>query len=284
MTMRSSAARASDKDHGLDERSRDLRLLIVRGLAGGGRGHIGSSMSLVEILRVLYDDILNHRPHEPHWPERDRCVLSKGHGCLTLYAVLADKGYFPIDELDNFCRRDSILGGHPEAGKVPGVEASTGALGHGLPIAVGLALAQRMRGRKSRVFVVLGDGEIDEGSVWEAALSAHKHKLANLTAILDYNKVQSAGATAEILDLEPLADKWRAFGFGLTEVDGHDVSALRKVLRQVPIAADRPSMVICHTVKGKGLSFAENSAAWHHKSNLKREQIDEMLRALEPSP
>jgi len=265
----------------LDERSLYLRRLVVRALEGGGRGHIGSTLSLIEIFRVLFDDILAYRPQEPDWPERDRCILSKGHGCLALYALLADKGYFPLDVLDGFCRKGSILGGHPEAGKVPGVEASTGALGHGLSIGVGVALAQRLRGRGSRVFVVLGDGEINEGSVWEAALSAHKHGLSNLVAMIDYNKIQSSGTTAEILDLEPLAEKWRAFGFGTVEVDGHDVAALRTVLRAAPVAAGRPTAIICHTVKGKGIPFAENDAKWHHKASLKREVIADMMRALE---
>src|SRR3974390_1917048 len=150
----------------LDERSKYLRKLVGRTLEGGERGHVGSSMSLIEILRVLYDDVLRYRPAEPHWADRDRMILSKGHGCLALYAVLADKGFFPLETLDTFCRRDSILGGHPEAGKVPGVEASTGALGHGPSYGVGVALAVRMQKRASRVIVVLGDGEIDEGSVW----------------------------------------------------------------------------------------------------------------------
>jgi transketolase len=268
----------------LDERSLYLRRLTVKALAGGGRGHIGSTLSLIEIFRVLFDDILKYRPQEPNWPDRDRCILSKGHGCLALYALLADKGFFPLSELETFCRKDSILGGHPEAGKVPGVEASTGALGHGLPIGVGVALAQRMRGRQSRVFVVLGDGEINEGSVWEAAMSAHKHRLSNLTALVDYNKIQSAGTTAEILNLEPLADKWRAFGFGVREVDGHDVEALRRALRDLPAERDKPTAIICHTVKGKGIPFAENDANWHHKSSLKKEVIADMTRALESVP
>jgi transketolase len=268
----------------LDERSLYLRRLTVKALAGGGRGHIGSTLSLIEIFRVLFDDILKYRPQEPNWPDRDRCILSKGHGCLALYALLADKGFFPLSELETFCRKDSILGGHPEAGKVPGVEASTGALGHGLPIGVGVALAQRMRGRQSRVFVVLGDGEINEGSVWEAAMSAHKHRLSNLTALVDYNKIQSAGTTAEILNLEPLVDKWRAFGFGVREVDGHDVEALRRALRDLPAERDKPTAIICHTVKGKGIPFAENDANWHHKSSLKKEVIADMTRALESVP
>jgi len=265
----------------LDARSRELRRLIVDALASGGRGHIGSSLSLVEILRVLYDQILRHRPDQPDWPERDRCLLSKGHGCLALYAVLADQGYFPISTLASFCASGSILGGHPDAAKIPGVEASTGALGHGLSLAVGVALAQRMAGRAARTFVVLGDGEINEGSVWEAALSAAKHKLASLTAIVDYNKIQSAGPTAEILELEPLADKWRAFGFAVAEVDGHDPAALAALLQRLPLAADRPSALIAHTVKGKGIAFAEHDPAWHHKSKIPPALAAELYAALE---
>jgi transketolase len=265
----------------LDERSILLRRLVVRALDGGARGHIGSSMSLIEIMRVLYDDILRYRADQPDWAERDRCILSKGHGCIALYVMLAEKGFFPHSVLDTFCRRDSILGGHPESGKIPGVEASTGALGHGLPIGVGRALGLRIKGSDARVFVISGDGEINEGSVWEAALSAKKHRLANLTVLVDYNKVQSAGPTAEILDLEPLGDKWRAFGFAVAEVDGHDVAALRRVLRSVPFERERPSLIICHTVKGKGLAFAENDANWHHKSSIKKDLIDQMYAALE---
>jgi transketolase len=264
----------------LDQRSIYLRQLVVRALAGGGRGHIGSSMSLIEILRVLYDDVLRYRPDQPWWSGRDRFILSKGHGCLAQYAILADKGFFSMRELDRFCRRDGLLGGHPEASKVPGVEASTGALGHGLPIGVGRALALKMKRIDARVFVVTGDGEINEGSIWEAALSAHKHRLDNLTVMVDCNKIQSAGATAEILDLEPLLDKWRSFGFGVSEVDGHDVKALRGVLRKVPLAPARPSAIVCHTIKGKGLPFAENDANWHHKSSIEPDVVELMYDAL----
>jgi transketolase len=264
----------------LDERSKSLRRLVVRGLEGGGRGHIGSSMSLIEIMRVLYDDVLRYRPKEPHWRDRDRMILSKGHGCLALYVVLADKGFIPLETLDTFCHRDSILGGHPEAGKIPGVEASTGALGHGLSVGVGMALAARMQERDSRVLVCTGDGEINEGSIWEAAMCAGKHKLANLTVIVDYNKVQSAGPTREIQDLEPRMDKWKAFGFAVAEVDGHNVAALRAVFRRLPFSADKPSAVICHTVKGKGLPFAENDANWHHKAKVPPELVSKMYAAL----
>jgi len=265
----------------LDERSLALRRLVIRGLEGGERGHIGPSLSPIETLRVLYDDVLNHRPEQPDWPARDRCILSKGHGCLALYAILVDKGYFPAVELDSFCRRDSILGGHPEAGKVPGVEASTGALGHGLSIGVGMALAARIQKRDSRVYVIMGDGEINEGSVWEAALSAGKHRLENLVAIIDYNKIQSAGPTAEIQDMEPLADKWTSFGFHTVEVNGHDVDALRTVLTKTPLESGKPTAVITHTVKGKGLPFAENDPTWHHKAKMPADLYKDMYAALE---
>jgi transketolase len=264
----------------LDERSVYLRRLVVRTLDGGKRGHVGSSLSPLEIMRVLYDDVLRFHADDPAWEGRDRCILSKGHGCIAQYVMLAEKGFFPHEVLDTFCRRDSILGGHPEAGKVPGVEASTGALGHGLPIGVGRAMGLRIKGSDARVYVVTGDGEINEGSVWEAAMSASKHRLRNLTVMVDYNKIQSAGTTREILDLEPLADKWRAFGFGVAEVDGHDVAALREVLGRLPREADKPSTIICHTVKGKGISFAENDPSWHHKSTIDAKLIDELYQAL----
>ena len=213
-----------------------MRRLIVRGLIGGNRGHVGSSMSLVEMLRVLYDEVLRFRPEEPNWPGRDRCILSKGHGCLALYAILADKGFFDAGHLDKFCHVDGMLGGHPERGKVPGVEASTGALGHGLSIGVGMALAARAQQRDSRIFVIMGDGEINEGSVWEAAMCAGKHKLTNLTVMIDYNKIQSAGFTCDIQDMEPLLDKWRSFGFAAAEIDGHDVRGLSGLCSSLPFA------------------------------------------------
>ena len=265
----------------LDRRSKDLRGTIVRALQSARRGHIGAAFSLIEILRVLYDDVLRFDPREPRWPLRDRCILSKGHGCLALYALLADKGFFHSDELFKFCSADGILGGHPDMGKVPGVEASTGALGHGLSIGVGFALNARHTKSGSRVFVIMGDGECNEGSVWEAAMCAGKHKLTNLTAIVDYNKHQSYSSTKEVQDLEPFADKWRSFGFGVREVDGHDVNALREVLKATPYEADRPSALICHTVKGKGPKFAENNLNWHHKNKVTDEEVDALLAAIE---
>ena len=251
----------------LDERSIDLRRRIVDALEGGRRGHVGASLSLVEVLRVLYDDVLRVRAAEPSWPERDRLILSKGHGCLTLYALLGEKGFFDPAELERQCTPGALLGGHPDT-RVPGVEASTGALGHGLAIGVGFALAARMARRASRTFVVMGDGEIEEGSVWEAALTASKHRLASLTAVLDYNKLQSYGPVGDVLPLEPLADKWRAFGFAVREVDGHDVAALRATFAALPFDAEKPSLVIAHTVKGRGIPFAEHDPLWHHKATV----------------
>ncbi|MBF0332442.1 MAG: transketolase [Alphaproteobacteria bacterium] len=281
MTHSAATARLAEKACAapLDARSRHLRRLVVAALEGGGRGHVGSSMSLIEILRVLYDDIMRFRPAEPGWPGRDRFILSKGHGCLAQYALLADKGFIPEGDLASFCRQQSYLGGHPERGKVPGVEASTGALGHGLPIGVGMALAARIRKEDWRVFVVMGDGEINEGSVWEAAMSAAKHGLDNLYAAVDYNKLQSYGPNAEVLPLEPLADKWRAFGFGVREVDGHDPAALREAFA-APAEPGKPTVVICHTVKGKGIPFAEHVAEWHHKSSLKALDVTALYEAL----
>ncbi len=256
----------------LDARSLNLRRLVMRALLAAGRGHLGSSMSLVEILRVLYDDVLHHDPQTPTAADRDRCILSKGHGCLALYALLADKGFFSVEELDRFCGQNAMLGGHPSANKIPGVEASTGALGHGLSIGVGMALAGKRAGATHKVFVVLGDGECNEGAVWEAAMSAAKHGVDNLVAVVDYNKQQSWGKTCEVQDLEPFAAKWRAFGFAVREVNGHDVSALRNVLKNVPFEPGKPSAVICHTVKGKGVSVAEDNLAWHHKSKFSDEE------------
>lgn len=249
----------------LDNRSKDLRRLVVQMIEEGLAGHIGPALSVIEILRVLYDDFLHFDPKNPMWPDRDRLILSKGHGCLALYAVLADKKFFDKKHLRTFCKPNSILGGHPERGKVPGVEASTGALGHGLSIAVGMALAAKIRKQEYRVVVVVGDGELNEGSVWEAAMAASKHKLSNLTVFIDSNKLQSYGKTKEVLDLSPLADKWHSFGFEVAEVNGHDILALEKLTKRLPLDNQKPTLVICHTIKGRGFPFAEGKAEWHHK-------------------
>lgn len=227
---------------------------------------MGSSLSMVELLVVLYRDVLRVRASEPAWEERDRFILSKGHACAALYAVLAECGFFPLEWLDTFYQNGARLAGHATHGKVPGVELSTGSLGHGLPVAAGMALAAKRDGRGHRVFAMLSDGECDEGSTWEAALFAPQHRLDNLVAIVDYNKVQSLGTVKEVLDLEPLAAKWRDFGWAVREVDGHDVAAVRGALAGVPFAPGRPSCLVAHTIKGKGVSFMEGKLLWHYRS------------------
>lgn len=265
----------------LDGRSKELRKTIVRTLTAGKRGHVGAAFSVLEIVRVLYDDILKFDAKNPRWPERDRFILSKGHGCLALYAVLADKGFFPESELWKFCASDGILGGHPEYGKVPGVEASTGSLGHGFSFGVGFALSAKLDGKQHRVFVVLGDGECSEGTIWEAALCAAKHKLDHLTVLIDYNKQQTYGTIAEVQDLEPFAEKWAAFGFAVREVNGHDINALKTVLNKTPFEHGKPSAIICHTVKGKGVSFTERNLGWHHKARITEAEGAALLTELE---
>ena len=224
--------------------------------------------------------MLRYDPANLKWPDRDRFVLSKGHGCLALYVILAEKGFFPTEELWKFCKSDGILGGHPEW-KIPGVEVSTGSLGHGLSLGIGFALNARYEKASYRTFVIIGDGESNEGSVWEAALCASKYQLSNLTVVVDYNKYQSYSSTIEVQDLEPLLDKWRSFGFAVAEVDGHDMEDLRAVFASLPFEPNKPSTIVCHTVKGKGIDFAESNSNWHHKSRITDEDIESLFRALE---
>ena len=219
-----------------------------------------------DILAVLYTGVLRVDPERPDWPERDRFILSKGHGGAGLYAVLAECGFFPRAWLDEYCDDGSRLAGHVSHHGVPGVEASTGSLGHGLSLGCGMALAAKRAGRDFRAFVILSDGECDEGSTWEAALFAPHHGLDNLVAVIDYNKIQSLGNVKDVLDLEPLCDKWDAFRWGVREIDGHDHEQLRDALTSVPFEAGRPSMIVAHTIKGKGVSFMEGELAWHYKS------------------
>ena len=260
----------------LDERSRYLRRLVIRAFEGGMRGHLGSSMSLIEIMRVLYDEWLNFRVSDPAWDIRDRCILSKGHGCLAQYALLADKGFIEMEDLDQFCHPSGILGGHPERHKIPGIEASTGALGHGLSIGVGIAISMRIKKYSSRVVVITGDGEINEGSNWEAAMSAAKHKLDNLLWLIDYNKLQSYGDTREVMGLEPLTDKIASFGFRVQNIDGHNISSIKSALKNIATETEKPSAIICHTIKGKGFPFAEQNPSWHHKAKLSSDEIQAM--------
>jgi len=225
---------------------------------------VAGSLSMAELLAVLYARILRLTPEGVDDPDRDRLILSKGHGCVGLYAVLAECGFFPIDSLESFYRDGARLAGHVTCG-APGVEASTGSLGHGLPIAAGTALAAKRDRKTYRVFALLSDGECDEGSTWEAAMFASHHRLDNLIAVVDYNKIQSLGRVEEILDLEPLAAKWDSFGWSVRQVDGHDVEAVEEALSRVPFEPGRPSCLIAHTVKGKGVSFMENDVLWHYR-------------------
>ncbi len=263
------------------KQGRQVRRKITEMVVAAGRGHVGSAFSLVEILLALYKGgVLRVDPRNPRWPDRDRLILSKGHGALALYPILADLGFFPESELMKYCRRDGILGGHPEHHKIPGVEASTGALGHGLSIGIGMALAARMDGKDYRVFVITGDGECDEGSIWEGALHAAKHKLDNLTVLVDYNKQQSYSDVSEVCPLEPFADKWRAFGFETEEVDMDHPERLLKILKSVA-PKSRPRAIICHGVKGKGVSFIERNLAWHHKGKLTDQEVVNIYNELE---
>lgn len=257
----------------LDKRSIELRKEVLKIIDSSRRGHIGSAFSIIEIMRVLYDDIMKYDPENPLWEERDRFILSKGHGCLAMYVLLADKGFFPKEELRKFCSKESILGGHPEWGKIPGVEVSTGSLGHGLSIGTGFALFGKMKNTDFITYVLLGDGECNEGSIWEAAMSAAQHRLDNLVILVDYNKMQSYSATAEIIDMEPFVDKWRSFRCAVREVDGHNIASIREIIEKVPFEQGRPSVIICHTIKGRGIPFIENNASWHHKSKISDEEI-----------
>lgn len=231
----------------------------------GKSGHVGSMLSMAEILAVLYKRVLRVDPQQPDWPERDRFVLSKGHGGCAVYAVLGELGFFPKDWFEGYYRDAGKLMGHISH-HVPGVEFSTGSLGHGLPVAVGMALAARHAGRSHRVICLLSDGDCNEGSTWEALFFAAQHKLDNLTVLVDYNRIQALGFSQDVLDLEPFAAKLEASHWTVKEVDGHDVTALDEALRVLPFTAGKPSWLICHTVKGKGVSFMENTVACHYGS------------------
>ena len=248
------------------ELARAIRAHTLRMVHKSRASHVGTCLSMADLLAVLYGRVLRVDPVRPLWPERDRFILSKGHGAAIVYAVLAERGFFPADWLETYCENGSHLGGHITHACVPGVEASTGSLGHGLSIGCGMALAAKRNGKSYRVFVMLSDGELDEGSAWEAILFATHHRLDNLTTIVDYNKIQSFGSVGEVLGLEPLADKWRAFGWAVLEIDGHNHEQIIDALSNLPLEAGKPSVVIAHTVKGKGVSFMENNLAWHYKS------------------
>jgi len=244
----------------------ELRGRIIEVSGRAGVPHLGSCLSCVDILTTLYWGVLRVDPAQPTSPERDRFLLSKGHAAPALFQVLAKRGFFPENLLDNYGADGSRFGEHPPAHGVPGVEAATGSLGHGLPIGLGIMLGMQLAKQPGRVFALLSDGECNEGSVWEAAMMASAHLLDRLTVIVDYNKWQATGRSNEVLSLEPLADKWSAFGWRVTEVDGHDICALLGTFNRLPFQPGKPSAIIAHTVKGKGVSFMEDDNNWHYRT------------------
>ena len=254
-----------------------VRRDIVNMTHRGGSSHVGSGLSIADILAVLYGDILSVDPSVPRHDDRDRFILSKGHAGAAVYAVLAETGFFEVEKLKDHYQNGSVLSGHVSHKGVPGVEFSTGSLGHGLSVAAGMAKAAKLRLKNHRVFVLLSDGECDEGSNWEAILFASHHKLNNLVAIIDYNKIQSLDSVEATLGLEPFADKFKAFGWNTIEVDGHDHLALKKSFGLVSQEKTRPTVLICHTTKGKGVSFMENSVLWHYRSPQGQEYQDASL-------
>jgi transketolase len=246
--------------------SHRIRKHAVRMTSRGKSSHVGSILSMADILGVLYGAILRVDPEQPSWSDRDRFILSKGHGGAGVYAALAECGFFGVEQLEQHYQNGSVFSGHVSHKGVHGVDFSTGSLGHGLGVGAGMAVGASRAGEDWRVFVVMSDGECDEGSIWEAAMFASHHRLTNLTAVIDYNKIQSLAAVADTLALEPFADKWRAFGWDVIEVDGHDHVALEAAFLRLPSPMDRPTVVIAHTTKGKGVSFMENAVLWHYRS------------------
>jgi transketolase len=243
-----------------------IRIRAVNMTSSGGSSHVGAALSIADILAVLYGDVMHFDPADPGKADRDRFILSKGHAGAAVYATLAEVGFFPVEKLSTHYQDGSDLSGHVSHKGIPGVELSTGSLGHGLSVGAGMAYAAKLKGEQHRVFVLLSDGECDEGSNWEAILFAAHHRLDRLVAIVDYNKIQSLAPVAETLALEPFADKWQSFGWSVVEVDGHHHDDLRTALRSAPIEANQPTCIIAHTTKGKGVSFMENSVLWHYRT------------------
>lgn len=257
---------------GIQEIARDIRKTIYKIAHHAGGGHMGAAYSMADIISVLYfDDVLKYDAANPDWKDRDKFVLSKGHACYALYAALAKAGYFPEEELWHVGKPGSKFGGHPKMHDIPGVEASTGALGHGLSFAIGIAYANKMDYKDSHAYVVLGDGECQEGSIWEGALSASTLELDNLTVIVDHNKLQAMDELENIVQMKPFADKWKAFGWNVVEIDGHNYAEIKKAL--LVRKEKTPTLVIANTIKGKGVSFMENVPIWHYRMPNKNELL-----------
>ena len=263
----------------LEEKARLIRQDIIIMTGAAKSGHPGGSLSAADIMSALYFHVMRYDPKNPKWPDRDRFVLSKGHAAPVLYAALAEAGFFPKEEIITFRHIDSRLQGHPDMKKLPGVEFSTGSLGQGLSGAAGMALAGKLDKKDYRVFVLIGDGESQEGQIWEAAMSSVHYGLDNLTAITDYNGLQIDGPNCEVMNITPLPEKWRAFGWNVIEIDGHDFTQILDALSPESIVPGKPTMVIAHTIKGKGVSFMENQCDWHGKAP-NEEQVKQALQEL----
>jgi transketolase len=263
----------------LNRKAKQLRIDILSMICEAGSGHPGGSLSAIDIMAVLYNNIMNHDPKNPKMPGRDRFILSKGHIAPALYAVLADCGYFNKEELMTLRKYGSILQGHPYMHKTPGVEISTGSLGQGLSVATGIALGAKLNNETYRVYCMMGDGEIQEGQIWEAAMSAGHYKLDNLVGIVDYNGVQIDGSCEDVMNIDPVKDKWLAFNWNVIEVDGHDVVKIEEAFHKASEFKGKPTLILAHTVKGKGVSFMENNCAWHGTAPNK-EQLAKALAEL----
>jgi transketolase len=243
--------------------AKQIRREIIEMTGAAGSGHPGGSLSAVEVVVELFFDYMRIDPKNPHWPDRDRFILSKGHACPVLYAAMAERGYTPVDQLNTLRKLGSIYQGHPDVRFMPQLDASAGSLGEGLSLGIGMALAARFDGRSYRTYVMLGDGEIQEGQVWEAAMSGAFHKVDNVVAIVDYNHIQLDGFVKDIMEVEPLTAKWVGFGWHTIDIDGHDITAVRKALDEAATTKGKPTCIIAHTVKGKGVSFMENNPKFH---------------------
>lgn len=264
----------------LERMAKQLRRHVITMIATAGSGHPGGSLSAADIVTTLYFKIMRHNPKNPQWPDRDRFILSKGHAAPILYAALAECGYFPVDELSTLRKLDSRLQGHTDRLLTPGVEMSSGSLGQGLSFGIGIALAGKLDARDYQVYVLLGDGECDEGQIWEAAMAAAHYKIDNLTAIVDYNEIQLAGRTCDIMNLEPLADKWRSFNWHVLDINGHDTNQILQAAKKAREIKQRPTVIIAHTIKGKGVSFMENNVDFHGKAPTP-EETEKALKELE---
>lgn len=261
----------------LEAKAKEIRRWIIKMLTEAGSGHPGGSLSCADIITALYFNVMKHRPNEPKWEDRDRFVLSKGHSCPALYAALALAGYFPTDELMRLRKIDSFLQGHTDMLATPGIEMSTGSLGQGLSVAGGMALAGKLNKKNFRVYVVLGDGEIQEGQIWEAAMGCAHYKLDNICAFLDYNKLQIDGPVAEVMAIEPVVDKFKAFGWHTIEIDGHNMEQIIQAINEAKNTPGKPTMVIAHTIKGKGVSFMEGKVEYHGVAPTKEEEEKALL-------